>query len=117
MLPSIRTIPVGGLSIALAILMLNLPIERPGAADASLARLAAPKRGALVVLAGLPDNREAVGSDEITGSIGENPDALLPLEIGETSSTELPLAAPAEEPPVTRVPPRSRSPYESRRID
>jgi hypothetical protein len=55
--------------------------------------------------------------DEVTGSISENADAVLPLEIGETSSTELPLAAPADEPPVTRVQQRFRSPYESRRTD
>ncbi len=38
----------------------------------------------------------------------------LPIEIGETSSTELPVTASEEKPPVIRVPERVRTPKGSR---
>ena len=42
------------------------------------------------------------------------PAATIPIDIGETSSIELPVAAPEEKPPVIRTPERVKSRNESR---
>jgi hypothetical protein len=55
-------------------------------------------------VAGLPADRPDADPDDLdTGSIVQTPGASLPMDIGETSSTELPVASPGEEerPPVT----------------
>jgi hypothetical protein len=45
--------------------------------------------------------------EDITGSIGVRlPEAGIPIDIGESSSTELPIASPEESPPVTGMPRR-----------
>ncbi|HWK95310.1 MAG TPA: hypothetical protein VNR39_07795 [Pseudolabrys sp.] len=53
----------------------------------------------LPLIAGLPSDG-AHGEDEVTGSIGANPGATIPIEIGEASSTELPVTAAEDTPPV-----------------
>lgn len=67
-------------------------------------------------VAGLPT--EHVDSDpdddDQTGSIVQPPAATFPVEIGETSTFELPMVAPEEQPPVTRTPQRVKSRNESR---
>ena len=52
----------------------------------------------------LPDDRIDADPDDETGSINVAPGLTIPLEIGEPSSTELPVVAPEENPPVVRVP-------------
>ncbi|MFN3657320.1 MAG: hypothetical protein ACK4UO_08720 [Pseudolabrys sp.] len=54
--------------------------------------------------------------DEITGSTGALPAAAtIPIDIGATSSAELPVTAPEEEaPPVLRMPERAKPAHESR---
>jgi hypothetical protein len=71
---------------------------------------AAPK------LAGLPTERSDTDpeADDEIGSIVQPPAATIPVDIGETSSTELPLAAPEQLPPVIRTPQRVKSRNESR---
>ena len=50
-----------------------------------------------------------------TGSIVNQPAATIPIDIGETSAFELPLAPPEEEkPPVIRAPQRVKSQNDSR---
>jgi hypothetical protein len=66
---------------------------------------AAPK------VAGLPTGRSNTDpeADDQTGSIVQPPAATIPIDIGETSSFELPVAAPEEQPPVIRVKSRNES--------
>lgn len=54
-------------------------------------------------VAGLP-SVGAHDEDDVTGSIGADPGATIPIEIGEGSSTELPVIAVEETPPVIRLP-------------
>jgi hypothetical protein len=63
----------------------------------------APAISALPKVAGLPSDG-AHGDNDVTGSIGAEPSATIPIEIGEASSTELPVAPADETPPVTRLP-------------
>jgi len=55
-------------------------------------------------IAGLPVERSEVGPDDETGSINVAPSATMPIDIGETSSFELPVAPADEKPPVVRSP-------------
>jgi hypothetical protein len=144
MLPILRIVPVGG--VFLAILIVVLALEPPGG------RLATPARGVLIEatehpqwrqflmraavrradelnrlrelpgmpvrdagkIAALPTGRSDSDPDDETGAISEPPSATMPLEIGETSSTELPVTTREEKPPVLKVPQR-KAPNESRR--
>jgi len=54
-------------------------------------------------VAGLPSD-DTQGDDDVTGSIGSDHGATIPIEIGEASSTELPVTAVEDSPPVVRVP-------------
>lgn len=62
---------------------------------------AAPDRPLLVGLTSGAENREP---EEFTGSIGRASGSTIPIEIGEASSTELPVASTEETPPVIRLP-------------
>lgn len=68
------------------------------------------------VIAALPSDRTDSDPDneDVTGSINESPGATIPVDIGETSSTELPVALPEEKPPVIRTPERVKPPRDSR---
>ena len=55
-------------------------------------------------VAGLPVERGEVAPDDETGSINVAPSATMPIDIGETSSFELPVAPAEEKPPVARSP-------------
>lgn len=160
MLPIFRTISVGGVLLAIAIL--GLALTPPGVSPTRMAAISAPATGALIdrnkhpewrqfiiqaalrradaisALRDLPDSstqlpqipdvappyvapvfpelssgkREAVAglpekdagdSDDITGSIRNEP-ATIPIEIGETSSAELPAFSPDDKPPAIRTP-------------
>lgn len=69
------------------------------------------------VFAGLPADRSSAdpAPDDVTGSIDEQPGATIPIDIGEASSTELPVVLPEERPPVIRMPVRVKPAQESRR--
>ena len=66
-------------------------------------------------VAGLPLARPDADPDpeDMTGSIDNSPAPTIPMDIGETSSTELPVAPAEEKPPVVRSP--ERAPHESHR--
>ena len=68
-------------------------------------------------IAGLPATRIDADPDpdDVTGSIVGAPGATLQIDIGETSSTELPVAPVEEKPPVIMTPERAKPPGESRR--
>lgn len=66
-------------------------------------------------LAGLPLNRSDADPDDETGSIADMPSATIPIDIGERSSTELPLTTPEEDPPALRTPERTKTPTGTRR--
>jgi hypothetical protein len=145
MLPILRILPVGG--VLLAILILALAHEPPGASHPSLVPGVVSARGALqrtgdhpewrqfLILAatkradelnrlrdlparaeqtdarkvaGLPIKRDDTDPDDDTGSINEAPTATIPVEIGETSATELPVSRAEEKPPVVKKPERAK---------
>jgi hypothetical protein len=149
MLPILRILPVGG--VFLAIVILVLAIEPPGAprpalppmrvamADPGqhpewrqfLIQAALRRDDELKRLRQLPDTptimprdaRVAVLpagqsngdlDDDDTGSIADTPSMTIPVDIGETSIFELPVAAPDDKPPVIKAP-QPRAPRESRK--
>ena len=81
----------------------------PPAKDTAKDTAAAP------VLAGLPADRQDADPDDATGTISAAPEAAIPVDIGEASSTELPVSKSEEKPPVIRTPERTRPPSETRR--
>jgi hypothetical protein len=150
MLPILRIIPVGG--VLLAILILVLALSPPGSPNPELAPAVLSARGALMQLsehpewrqflilaatrradeldslrdlpdmptridrsqdagklAGFPIDRSDADPDDETGSISEMPSATIPIEIGEPSSTELPVTAPEDKSPVIRAPERMKA--------
>ena len=153
MLPILRILPVGGVFLAITLLLLAL--NPPDGTHALLAPGALRMRGAMIAasehpewrqfimqaairradelsrlralpdsrldaapappkVAGLPDKRrdsDPEANDE-TGSIGQPPAATLPIDIGEPSAFELPVATPEEQPPVV-TPQRIKSRNES----
>ncbi len=160
MLPILRIIPVGG--VLLAIMILVLALNPPGGSHSSLAPGAFAARGPLIQqnehpewrqflilaairrageiirlrdlpdtpvrsggaqdaekdaskVAGLPAERRDADPDDQTGSTNETPGATIPIEIGETSSTELPMLTPEETPPVIKTPERVKLPKESKK--
>jgi hypothetical protein len=68
-------------------------------------------------VAGLPVDRLDTDPDmdSITGSIEESPGATIPIEIGATSSSELPVVLPEERPAIIHTPERTKPAHESRR--
>ena len=65
-------------------------------------------------VAGLPSSRSDSDPEDNTGTIDEMPSMTMPLEIGETSSTELPVTAPEEKLPIITATER-KAPSKSRR--
>lgn len=161
MLPILRTISVGGVLLAIAIL--GLALTPPGRSHMQFSAADAPARGALIdqrehpewrqflllaalrraeeldrlralpdvadlpeipnieldygpvelplavldpksKVAGLPIAHEETGSEDVTGSTNVAPTATMPIDIGEASSSELPVGPVEERPPVARAP-------------
>ena len=63
----------------------------------------------------LPTDRSDADPDDETGTINEIPGVTMPIEIGETSSAELPVIKAEEKPPVITKPERAKPPNESRK--
>jgi hypothetical protein len=84
--------------------------ELPDTPTRTEAAPAAPK------VADLPTDRSDSDpeADNITGSVVQPPAATIPIDIGESSSIELPVAAPEENPPVVKTPQRVKSSNEGR---
>lgn len=61
--------------------------------------LTAPANGAVATL---PATRSDAEPEDLTGSITTAPETVVPIEIGETSSTELPVGPPQTLPPVQK---------------
>jgi hypothetical protein len=157
MLPILRILPVGG--VLLAIMLLVLALNPPDGTHAQLTPSVVRMRGAMIArdehpewrqflmlaairradelnrlrelpdsptptdaapavpkVAGLPTERSDTDpeADDQTGSIVQPPAATIPIDIGETSSTELPVATPEEQPPVIMTPQQLKSRNESR---
>lgn len=157
MLPIFRIIPVGG--VFLAIVLLVLALGAPERMQAPLTSDLASVRGALIARAEHPEWRQflmqaairradelsrlrelpdtparsepappartfasvPIGRgntdqdiDDETGSILQPQPATIPIDIGEPSAFELPVAAPEEKPPVIKTPQRMKSHHESR---
>jgi len=156
MLPFLRIISVGGVSLAIAILLLAL--IPPGGSHLVLAQHERGARGAMMdpskhpewrqflihsalrragelerlrglsdtiirtpaaeVIAPAPQDETPAGPktaglslkardaepEDTTGALGDNPGATLPMDIGEASSTELPVHAVEDGPPAIRLP-------------
>jgi hypothetical protein len=149
MLPMLRILPVGG--VFLAIMLLVLALNPPDGSHMQMAPSVARMRGAMIArdqhpewrqflmlaairradelnrlrelpdtptrtdsapeVAGLPTERSDTDpeADDQTGSIVQPPAATIPIDIGETSLFELPVAAPEQQPPVIRVKSRNES--------
>jgi hypothetical protein len=152
MLPILRIIPVGG--VILAILIVVLALEPPGGPRPVLT----PSHGALIAadehpewrqfliqaavrradelsrlrelpdtptrtgnppepagkVAGLPGSRaDSDPDDDQTGTITDVPSMTIPVDIGDTSVFELPVAAPEEKLPAVKIP--RKAPRESRK--
>jgi len=71
-----------------------------------------PKNPAESTVAGLPTNRSDSEPDDLTGTVSDTPGATIPVDIGETSRFELPVAVPDEKPPAAK-PQQQKSPTES----
>lgn len=158
MLPILRIIPVGGVLLAIMILVLALGAPdgprsgkgpAPGTAMLSargalqqldehpewrqfLMQAALRRADELAHLRNLPDEpiRDATPTpadekiavlpvergdaepEDVTGSVNAAPAAILPMEIGETSSTELPNITHEETPPAVKTPVRVKSKIE-----
>jgi hypothetical protein len=157
MLPILRILPVGG--VLLAIVLLVLALSPPDGSHAQLTPRMAPVRGAMIErgqhpewrqfliraaiqradelarLRELPDTptRTEVApvtpkvadlpvessdadpeADNTTGSVVQPPAATIPIDIGEVSSIELPVAAPEENPPVVKTPQEAKPGNEGR---
>jgi hypothetical protein len=88
------------------------PVVANPEASAGETRIAVPLPVAapaeLRKVAGVPVERSMTdpAPEEATGSIDAHPGSTIPVEIGETSSTELPVVLPPERPPVLRKPKR-----------
>jgi hypothetical protein len=151
-------IPVGGVLLAIAILILalnppgepRLPGRVPVASGALIARDQHPEWRQLLMLAALrradelrrlrelpdtpvrtappeatppaekapevaaiPVDRGDAEPDDVTATAAQAPSASLPLDIGETSSTELPVMPHEEQPPVIKMPERRKPADES----
>jgi hypothetical protein len=118
MLPILRIIPVGG--VLLAIMILVLALSPPGGMNSALTPVALLARGPLMQLGEHPEwrqflilsavrradelNRLRDLADDETGTINEMASATIPIEIGEPSSTELPVTAPREMPASIKIP-------------
>lgn len=143
MLPILRIIPVGG--VFLAIMILVLALGAPGGSRSGKGPAMLSARGPLlqidqhpewrqfliqaalqradelahlreladeplrdnaqdpaVKFAVLPVERSDAEPEDVTGSINVAPTATIPIEIGETSSIELPVIAPEERLPVVK---------------
>jgi hypothetical protein len=81
--------------------------SKPETRGEALTEAAAPK------LVGLPVALNDAEPEDITGSLSDNPGATLPIDIGEASSTELPVMAVEESPPAIRVPVLQAPPAEA----
>ena len=80
-------------------------IRVPVAESPRLARrVDIPIEPAMPKIAGLSALDHGTEAEDRTGSIGDNPDATLPIDIGEASSTELPINAVEDGPPAIRLP-------------
>lgn len=82
----------------------SAPLRLPEVAtptDDKAADAAAPQPDEAV--AGLQSGAQPPTSEDITGSIDDNPGATIPIDIGEASSTELPIGPSEEKPPVSGV--------------
>ena len=84
----------------------NLPIELPQELPAAAAEPDSQ-------VAGLPAARDETVPEDVTGSVNVAPAATMPIDIGETSSFELPVAPIEEKPPVARTPSVSAVPTDS----
>jgi hypothetical protein len=129
MLPILRIIPVGG--VLLAIMILVLALSPPGSMNSALTPVALLARGPLMQLAEHPEwrqflilaavrradelNRLRDFPDDETGSINEMASATIPIEIGEPSSTELPVIASREMPAAIKIPDQVKGPSEIRK--
>jgi hypothetical protein len=153
MLPILRIIPVGGVFLAIAILVLSL--GAPGGSRIAMAPMMSARGPLLQIdehpewrqfliraalqradelnhlrdlpdepvrsapdeakVAGLPIERSDADPEDITGTINEAPAATIPIDIGETSSTELPAIRPDDGPPVVKTPDRLKSQNVNRR--
>lgn len=161
MLPILRVIPVGGVFLAIAILILAL--NPPGNPRTRLPGLTPPATGAMMTpdthpewwqflmlaalrradelnrlrelpdtpvklplveatpkrpekvpeVAAVPKDGNDAEPEHVTGTIVRAPDAKIPVEIGETSSTELPVISHEERPPVM-TPERAKLPHRSK---
>jgi hypothetical protein len=161
MLPILRVIPVGGVLLAITILILAL--NPPGDPRHRLPGVLAPANGVLIsrgdhpewwqfflqaalrradelsqlrllpdtpvrvpvetqpkaepppAVAAVPSSRSDADPEDVTGTISQAPAAPIPVDVGESSSVELPVLPHEEQPPVI-TPARAKTPRESKAV-
>lgn len=125
MLPILRVLPVGG--VLLAIVLLVLALSPPDGSRARSGPHVPLVHGAMIDRNEHPEWRQFLilaairradelnrllalqDDDDVTASIAKPPAATIPIDIGEASSFELPVAPPEEEKPsVMTAPQRAR---------
>lgn len=107
MLPIRLILSVGGVLFAS---MVSLPALAPREGARTAAPVPPPNKENVIV-AGLPAPPLAFDSDGDDSAAGTT----IPIDIGEASSTELPLTQPDEHPPVVRTPARFAPARDGRR--
>ena len=92
---------------------LNRLRELPDTTVRSVPPPAPPQAEQPPAVAAVPASRNDADPEDVTGTIVQSPGAAIPVEIGETSSTELPVIPHEEKPPVIMMPERAIPPGES----
>lgn len=109
--PQAQMAEVASVATAAEVEPKQVQVPADGSSEPATAPLPPQPPAPLTKVAGLPLERPAIDPDaaDVTGTISAANDATIPVDIGETSSTELPIVLPRERPPIVQTIQRGRS--------